>query len=109
MEGFASQIQPDGNQVRRTPFCADCQAETAMVLALHARLVDAVRSREIGRNLLDFLYFKSDLHGGVRGNPKHPAFGLISWGAITPAWEIANYGDDNARAHSSRRWPPRRV
>lgn len=97
MEGFASQIQPDGNQIRRTPLRADCQAETAMVLALHATLAEDARSREVAVNLLDFLYFKSDFQGGVRGNPKHPAFGLIVWGAITPAWEIANYGDDNAR------------
>jgi hypothetical protein len=47
--------------------------------------------------LLDFLYFKSGMQGGVRGNPKHPAFGLIAWGAGSPAWEVANYGDDNAR------------
>lgn len=97
MEGFASQIQPDGNQIRRTPLRADCQAETAMVLALHATLAEDAQSHEVARNLLDFLYFKSGFQGGVRGNPKHPAFGLIAWGAITPAWEVANYGDDNAR------------
>lgn len=97
MEGFASQIQPDGNQVRRLPLRADCQAETAMALALHATLSKDAKSREIAKNLLDFLYFNSGLQGGVRGNPKHPAYGLVSWGAVTPAWEIANYGDDNAR------------
>lgn len=97
MEGFASQIQPDGSQIRRTPIRADCHAETAMALALRATLSDDLRSEQVARNLLDFLYFKSDMQGGVRGNPKHPAFGLIAWGAITPAWEVANYGDDNAR------------
>lgn len=97
MEGFASQILPDGNQVRRTPIRADCQAETAMVMALHAALADDSQSRKVAKNLLDFLYFTSDMQGGVRGNPKHPAFGLIAWGGITPAWEVANYGDDNAR------------
>lgn len=97
MEGYASQIQPDGSQLRRTPIRADCQAETAMVLALHASLAPAPHSREIARHLLDFVYHTSDLHGGVRGNPHHPAFGLIAWGTVTPAWEVANYGDDNAR------------
>jgi hypothetical protein len=97
MEGFASQIQPDGTQLRRTPLRADCHAETAMVLALQATLADDVRSRTVAKNLLDFLYFKSGMHGGVRGNRKHPAFGLIAWGAGSPTWEVANYGDDNAR------------
>lgn len=98
MEGFASQIQPDGTQLRRAPLRADCQAETAMVLALQATLADDARSRTVAKNLLDFLHVKSGMHGGVRGNPKHPAFGLIAWGAGSPAWEVANYGDDNARA-----------
>lgn len=97
LEGFASQIQPDGSQLRRTPIRADCQAESAMVLALEAALAEDARSRTVAKNLLDFLYFKSGMHGGVRGNPKHPAFGLIAWGAGSPAWEVANYGDDNAR------------
>jgi GNAT superfamily N-acetyltransferase len=97
MEGFASQIQPDGTQLRRTPLRADCHAETAMALALGATLTHDDRSRAIAQNLLDFLYFKSSMRGGVRGNPKHPAFGLIAWGAGSPAWEVANYGDDNAR------------
>jgi hypothetical protein len=37
------------------------------------------------------------MQAGVRGDPTHPAFGLIAWGAVAPAWEVANYGDDNAR------------
>jgi hypothetical protein len=97
LEGYASQIRPDGSQLQRTPIRADCQAESAAVLALHGALAGDARSREIARHLLDFLYFKSELHQGERGNPRHPAFGLIAWGAVAPAWRVANYGDDNAR------------
>lgn len=97
LEGYASQIRPDGSQLQRTPIRADCQAESAAVLALHGALNNDDRSRQIARNLLNFLYFQSELHQGDRGNPRHPAFGLIAWGAVAPAWQIANYGDDNAR------------
>lgn len=98
LEGYASGIRYDGSQMQRLPVRADCQAETAMVLAVDA----AVRGRGTGADtawkLLSFLYGGSGLHGGRRGDPRHPAFGLIAWGAWSPAWEVANYGDDNARA-----------
>jgi hypothetical protein len=97
LEGFASRIAPDGGQSQRLPIRADCQAESAAVMAIHAMLTDDARSRQTAENLLNFLYFKSEMHAGVRGDPRHPAFGLIGWGAVAPAWQVANYGDDNAR------------
>jgi hypothetical protein len=97
LEGYASAIGPDGRQPRRVPVRADCQAESAMVLALDWNLNRNLMSRNTASNLLDFLYFDSDLCGGPRGNPKHPAFGLIGWGSTAKSWTIANYGDDNAR------------
>jgi hypothetical protein len=93
LEGFASQIRPDGQQNRYTALRADCNAEMAMTLAL----AGGDRNELVARNLLDFVYVKSDLCGGVRADPKHPAFGLIGWGSLSPAWIRANYGDDNAR------------
>lgn len=97
LEGYASRIAPDGSQTQRLPIRADCQAESAAVLAMHAMLTSDASSRQVAENLLNYLYFKSDMHGGVRNDAKHPAFGLIGWGAIAPAWQVANYGDDNAR------------
>ena len=97
LEGYASQIRPDGSQLQRTPIRADCQAETAAVLALHAAVSGDQRSKQVANNLLDYLYFDSELHQREWGDPAHPAFGLIAWGAVSPAWRIANYGDDNAR------------
>jgi hypothetical protein len=97
LEGFNSKIRGDGSQPQRTPIRADCQAESAMVLAMDWALNRKGASRKTAANLLDFLYFNSDMCSGQRGNPKHPAFGLISWGSVIPAWMVANYGDDNAR------------
>lgn len=97
MEGYYSAIGVDGNQQQLMPIRADCQAESAMVLGLDWAVNHKRKSFNTASNLLDFLYFNSDLCSGERGNPRHPAFGLISWGSILPAWMIANYGDDNAR------------
>jgi hypothetical protein len=97
LEGYASAIRSDGSQLQRVPIRSDCNAEVAMVLALDWALNRNERSRDAAKNLLDYIYFTSGMCGGVRGDPKHPAFGLIAWGNISPAWEVANYGDDDAR------------
>lgn len=93
-EGFESTIQPDGSQRIRLPLRADCIAETAMVLALDEPGADGPRT---ARNLIGYLRGPSGLCGGERADPARPSYGLIGWGTGTPAWEIANYGDDNAR------------
>lgn len=98
LEGYASGVQHDGTQLQRLPLRADCHLESAMVLALDAHLNRDKESAVIARNLLDFVYVKSGMCGGVRADPKHTAFGMIGWGDIAPAWLVANYGDDNARA-----------
>jgi hypothetical protein len=97
LEGYASRIEPDGSQTQRLPIRADCQAETAAVLAMHSSISGDSRSRQTAESLLNYLYVTSELHQGERGNPRHPAFGLIAWGAVAPAWQVGNYGDDNAR------------
>jgi hypothetical protein len=96
-EGYASGIRFDGGQLQRLPLRADCQAETSAVLALDGVLNGNARSRETAANLLDYVYFRSGMCGGARGNPKHPAFGLVAWGDVSRAWELANYSDDDAR------------
>jgi hypothetical protein len=98
LEGYASRIRFDGSQTQRTPIRADCNAEAAMVLSLEAALnPQHTRAAAIASNLLDYVY-GPEMQSLGRSDPKHPAFGLIAWGAISPAWKIANYGDDNARA-----------
>jgi hypothetical protein len=95
LEGFESTIQPDGNQHRRVALRADCVAETAMVLATSE--AEDGSGGDVADNLLDYLFGSSGMCSADRGDPDHPAYGLIAWGVGTPAWEVANYGDDNAR------------
>jgi len=92
-EGYSSGIAPDGTQLQRVPIRADCNAEAAMVLSLTR---DDDHAHAIARNLLDYVYSPA-MQGRERLDPHHPAFGLIAWGAISRNWQIANYGDDNAR------------
>ncbi len=92
IEGFGSRIRFDGAQSQRTPIRSDCNAEAAMVLALAS---DA-HANHLASNLLDYV-FGPEMESMGRSDPKHPAFGLIAWGAISPAWMIGNYGDDDAR------------
>ena len=97
LEGYASGILHDGQQVRRLPLRDDCTSESAMIFALDSRLNRRTRSADIASNLLDFVYFNSGMCQGPRANPEHGAFGLIGWGDVAPLWLVANYGDDNAR------------
>ena len=98
LEGFASGIQPDGTQLQRLPIRNDCQGETAMLFALDSLMNPPSPSGGVARRLLDFIFFESDLCKGPRGDPRHPAYGLVAWGSTSPLWLIANYGDDNARS-----------
>jgi hypothetical protein len=97
LEGYSSGILPDGTQQQRTPLRADCNAESAMVLAMNAALSPDNGGVKVAENLLDFVYFNSGLCKGARADPKHGAYGLIGWGDISAPWLVANYGDDNGR------------
>jgi hypothetical protein len=92
IEGYGSQIRFDGSQPQRTPIRSDCNAEAAMVL----EMAGDARNGKIAANLLDYV-FGPEMESMGRSDPKHPAFGMIAWGAISPAWAIGNYGDDDAR------------
>lgn len=97
LEGYAAAIDHGGDQLQRVPLRDDCNAEVAMALALGGKLNGDARSSGIADNLLRFIYVGSGMCAGGRENPKHPAFGLIAWGAVAHNWTIAHYGDDNAR------------
>jgi hypothetical protein len=98
LEGYASGILYDGNQLRRLPLRDDCNMESAMVFALDGQLNRNKRSTLIASNLFDFVLFTSGMCQGARGDPQQAAYGLWGWGDIAPLWLVANYGDDNARA-----------
>jgi hypothetical protein len=93
LEGYASAIRPDGSQPQRTPIRSDCCAESAMVLSLDP---SNTKARTVATNLLTYT-FGPEMQSLGRLDPKHPAFGTIAWGAISPAWQVGNYGDDDAR------------
>ncbi|HEX8525108.1 MAG TPA: hypothetical protein VF669_22845 [Tepidisphaeraceae bacterium] len=97
LEGYSSAIRPDGTQGQRAVLRSDCNTESAMVFALDSLLNKKAQSAKTAGNLLDWVYFKSNICKGERGDPKHPSFGHIAWGDVSPAWLVANYGDDDAR------------
>lgn len=97
LEGFSTEIGPDGRQRQRLPVRSDCVSESAMALAVAGRFTKDEAAVATAGRLLDFLYARSGATGGDRGDPRHGSYGLVSWGVNTPGWLAANYGDDNAR------------
>jgi hypothetical protein len=97
LEAPLSVIGPDGRQIQSAVRRGDCHAEAAMALALAAAVLDDPAKGRIARNLLDFYLFQTDAQKRERGDPNHGAYGLVAWGISSPAWYVANYGDDNAR------------
>ncbi len=97
LEAVMSVIHQDGSQTVSTVERGDCICETAMAMAIGGKLLNKPEYMKIGTNLLDYYLLKSDARKKERGDPKHGAYGLIAWGITTPAWQKANYGDDNAR------------
>ena len=97
LEAPLSVIQLDGRQLQGVSIRGDCNAESAMALALAAKALGEKGYSDIASNLLDFYLFRGDARKKERGDPRHGAYGLIAWGISTPAWYCANYGDDNAR------------
>ncbi|MDZ4796943.1 MAG: hypothetical protein SGI92_02185 [Bryobacteraceae bacterium] len=96
LEGHASDILPDGSQNARWWIRADCVGETAMTLAL------AHGPGAVSRNLIDYLFGKTQMSQGPRADPASASYGLIGWNAGVSDREELNgvnvyYGDDNAR------------
>jgi hypothetical protein len=97
LEAPISIIRSDGSQMQSVSLRSDCNGESAMALALGGKILNDEDKISIAKNILDFWLFKSDAQKKERADINHGAYGLIAWGTTTPAWEIANYGDDNAR------------
>ncbi len=98
LEGYGSAIQPDGSQRRCSVIRNDCNTESAMCFAFDWALHKEKRSGKVAANLLDYTFVTAPARRGARSEPTHPAFGFIAWGEVAPAWLVATYGDDNARA-----------
>ncbi len=96
LEGFNAAVNHDGIQHVRWWLRNDCMGEGTMALAFGAILNRDQRSRTTALNLGDFIFFRSEITKGPRGNPFTPSFGLMSWDVNQNLGVF--YGDDNARS-----------
>jgi len=94
-EGYSAKIYYDGSQKQRYTRRNDCIGESAMAISFDGVINHNEQSKNIAKNLLDYIYFISDFRKGPRSDPEHPAYGLLSW--AENALDIY-YGDDNARS-----------
>jgi len=97
LEGLLSVLRSDGSQMQSVARRGDCHGESALALALGGKALGSAGYSAIAANLLDFWLFTSPACQRERNDPNHGAYGLIAWGISSPAWYVANYGDDNAR------------
>ncbi|MEM3523769.1 MAG: hypothetical protein QXS04_04230 [Thermoproteota archaeon] len=87
IEGYQSNIDYEGHQLKRVVIRSDCLAEAAMVFAYDWRLTGNPRSRLIATRVLDYVW------SFQQSEEKSPAYGLVNWMEGLPVF----YGDDNAR------------
>lgn len=95
LEGHASRVGWDGSQEYRYWIRCDCQAESSFAFGMHSVLEDDDKSRKVAANLMDYIYFISDMRKGERNDPESPSYGLLGWANTHP---FIYYGDDNARS-----------
>lgn len=76
LEGIVSEIQLDGSQPTRWWLRSDCNGESSLAFALRWQMDGDNRSKLVAGNLLDWLYFKSEL---FQNNPDEDNYGLLFW------------------------------
>ena len=91
LEGVSSQIRYDGSQPVRWWLRTDCNGESSLAFALRWRIDGDQPSRRIAANLLDWVYFNSDL---FQNDPAKANFGLLHWAPDSSAL----YGDNDIKA-----------
>ena len=96
LEGISSSIAPDGSQPVRWYLRGDCIGEVSGAYAVSCLLDGNGEHCRIAARLNDFLYFRSLLTSGSRGDPTSPSYGLLGWSL--PDYAGVYYGDDNARS-----------
>ncbi|MFT5469246.1 MAG: hypothetical protein ACI8UO_004363, partial [Verrucomicrobiales bacterium] len=94
LEGHISKVFADGSQPMRWLLRGDCNAESAMALALGGRLDDNPRQRVAAVNLMDFVYFNSDL---FHSDPNSSSFGLLGWYSYNSG-PNSFWGNDGSKA-----------
>ncbi len=89
LEGFSSAIDSLGEQPVRYYRRADCNAESAMALALTGNR----KQRAVAYRIADFIGSKSRV---IHDDPSKQSYGLVGWND-QPSNSGNFYGDDNAR------------
>ncbi len=92
---IGKRIYLDGSQAPNPCIRADCSCESAMGLALSGDLLGLPRHAQIARNLVDFVFLRSEMSQGSRSDPNSPVFGMLSHNTKSIG---QNYSDDHARA-----------
>lgn len=93
LEGYMTRIRYDGRQGVSLSVRSDCNAESAMGLALGAAVAGEAAQREAARRLIHST-MGPPLVDGPRADPQNPNYGLIGWSLGS---RTTYYGDDNAR------------
>ncbi|MCH9775675.1 MAG: hypothetical protein K0U90_04510 [Planctomycetes bacterium] len=94
LEGHISKVFSDGSQPMRWLLRGDCNAESAMAFALSGNLENDSRHKAIAANIMDFVYFKSDLY---QSDPRSPTYGLLGWYSYGTG-PNAFWGNDGSKA-----------
>jgi hypothetical protein len=97
IEGHGSKLYWNGTQQYRYCNRADDNGQVAFALAISNQITGRSRDAIVASNLLDFLFYNSNILARGGDDPKNPCFGLMGWSDS----EHSNhnfYGDDNARA-----------
>lgn len=95
LEGHASKIYHDGKQQYRYWVRADVQGEAGFALAAAGNYLNTDVYNNKAKNIIDYVFYNSNLRAAERDDKASPSYGLISWSVTHPH---IYYGDDNARA-----------
>ncbi len=95
LEGHASKIYHNGTQQYRYWSRADVQGEAGLALAAAGNYLSTEKYNERAKNLIDYVFYNSNLRAEERNDKNSPSYGLIGWSVTHPC---IYYGDDNARA-----------
>ncbi len=97
IEGPGSSISWNGTQVNRYCNRADDIGQVAFALAITNVIKGRSKDAIVASNLLDFLFYNSNVLSRGGEDPQNPCFGLMGWS--DSKYSNGNfYGDDNARA-----------
>ena len=94
LEGHISKVFSDGSQPMRWLLRGDCNAESGMAFALSGNLQNDSKHQEIAANIMDFVYFNSDLYQSDQSSPTYGLLGWYSYGTGPNAF----WGNDGSKA-----------